>query len=381
MMKIIFSIAIVSSLFATTQAQIKFETYNPEKNQKKAARKSKLIMVDVTASWCGWCTFMNKNVFKDKAVGDFYNKAFVNVKLDADTETGKAFSEKYGVEGLPTFIFLDEKGNMVHKISGAVKETDAFISEGEDAVKHAQLLQKNPSEMNLDELGSLLVAKVEQQEAYKPVFDLLIAHEAFKSNEQAQYIVLSLAKYGDIASADYILDNKNIFGGAESEDLIQGVLYAFAEEKINKLVYACLTAERALTFDEIYALADKECKRYLKEEGKTGFLSSRILGAATKLDAYELSIDAVVFFEDKFMSKRPFDRDVAETYVGMANVLANLSPNQNLLSKALGWANKASKFVESKALYTTFAIIHEGLGNHNETQKYKELAKEAIDEE
>lgn len=381
MRKTIFSIGIACGLLVTAQAQIKFETYNPEKNQKKAARKSKLIMVDVTASWCGWCTFMNKNVFKDKAVGEFYNKAFVNVKLDADTEEGKAFSEKYGVEGLPTFIFLDEKGNMVHKIAGAVKETDAFISEGEDAVKYSELLQKNPSKMSLDELGSLLVAKVEQGEAYKAIFDLLIGHDAFKTNEQAKYTVLSLAKYGDIAAADYVLDNKNLFGGAEAEDLIQGVLDAFAEERLNKIVYACLTADRALTFDEIYALADKECKKYLKEESKAGFLSSRILGATMKLEAYDLSVDAVVFFEDKFMSKRTFDEDLAETYVGMANILANLSSDKNLLSKALDWAIKASAFVESRALYTTFAIIHEGLGDQDAVRKYEQLAKAAADDE
>ena len=42
-----------------------------------------------TASWCGPCKMLAKNVFTQKSIADKFNSSFVNYKLDAEKE--KAF--------------------------------------------------------------------------------------------------------------------------------------------------------------------------------------------------------------------------------------------------------------------------------------------------
>ena len=47
-----------------------------------------MIFLDAYASWCGPCKMLQKNVFTKKAVGDFYNSKFINVKMDMEKGEG-----------------------------------------------------------------------------------------------------------------------------------------------------------------------------------------------------------------------------------------------------------------------------------------------------
>jgi len=112
-------------------AQVKFETFDWEALTAKAAKEDKLIMVDMTATWCYWCKQMDKKVFPNKAVGEFYNKNFINTKLYDTDAMGKEFAQKYQVQGFPCFLFLNSKGELIHRIDGAIVDSKDFIAEGE----------------------------------------------------------------------------------------------------------------------------------------------------------------------------------------------------------------------------------------------------------
>ncbi|MEL6926093.1 MAG: DUF255 domain-containing protein, partial [Bacteroidota bacterium] len=47
-----------------------------------AKAEEKVIFVDAFAVWCGPCKRMSNNVFPQKEVGDFFNRNFVNMKID-----------------------------------------------------------------------------------------------------------------------------------------------------------------------------------------------------------------------------------------------------------------------------------------------------------
>lgn len=87
----------------------------------KARKENKPVFLDVYASWCGPCKKLKKSTFKDEEVGEYFNKNFICVAIDGETEEGKAILDKYKVRSYPTLIIADYEGNMRTKTTGFVK--------------------------------------------------------------------------------------------------------------------------------------------------------------------------------------------------------------------------------------------------------------------
>ncbi|KAJ4838013.1 hypothetical protein Tsubulata_030944 [Turnera subulata] len=81
---------------------------------EKGKESKKLIVVDFTASWCGPCKFMSPVV--DELAKKFTDVIFLKV----DVDELKSVAEEWGVEAMPTFLFLKE-GKLVDKFVGANK--------------------------------------------------------------------------------------------------------------------------------------------------------------------------------------------------------------------------------------------------------------------
>jgi thioredoxin-related protein len=85
----------------------------------QARQNGKLIFVDANTTWCGPCKQMRKEIFPQQAVGQLYNRNFINVDLDMEKGEGLAFRKKYAVKAYPTFLFINGDGEMVHKTVGS----------------------------------------------------------------------------------------------------------------------------------------------------------------------------------------------------------------------------------------------------------------------
>jgi thiol-disulfide isomerase/thioredoxin len=89
---------------------------------KKAAEEQKLIFVDCYTTWCGPCKMMAKKTFTQEEVGNFFNKNFINVKLDMEKEPGLSLKTTFGVTAYPTLLVIDAKQNIIHKSVGALQK-------------------------------------------------------------------------------------------------------------------------------------------------------------------------------------------------------------------------------------------------------------------
>jgi len=61
---------------------------------------------------------MTRDVFPEKAVGDFYNENFVNLKMDMEAGEGIALARQYQVKAYPSLLFIDGEGELVHRAIG-----------------------------------------------------------------------------------------------------------------------------------------------------------------------------------------------------------------------------------------------------------------------
>lgn len=138
--KYLIALGILMTLFSASpayaqepQTLVHFEHTTWKEVLAKAAQENKPIYLDAYASWCGPCKWMVKHVFTDSAVADFYNTHFINVQVDMEKGEGPALAEQYGVKAYPTMLYLDGKGNILHRTCGSAEAKD-FIAAGNTAL-------------------------------------------------------------------------------------------------------------------------------------------------------------------------------------------------------------------------------------------------------
>lgn len=88
---------------------------NLDEGLKLAQESNKPVMVDFYADWCGWCKKLDKDVYTDRQV-KVLAKNYISVKVDTDKNPADA--GKYGVQGLPTILFLEADGNAINRVVG-----------------------------------------------------------------------------------------------------------------------------------------------------------------------------------------------------------------------------------------------------------------------
>ena len=131
MKKFISGLFILGSVIAYAQEAIKFQDVPFKDLIAKAKKENKIVFIDAYASWCGPCKMMEKNVFTQKAVGDYYNSNFVNARFDMEKGEGREIAAKYGVRSYPTYLFLNGDGELVSQNFGYMEES-MFLTMAQD---------------------------------------------------------------------------------------------------------------------------------------------------------------------------------------------------------------------------------------------------------
>lgn len=112
--------------------RINFQDLSFEELKAKAKKENKTAFINLYMSNCIPCKQMEKNVFTDIGVADYYNPNFINVSIDYSGKDGQVISEKYGTNCAPTFLFIDGDGKIVHRYVGS-RDQEEFLILAEEA--------------------------------------------------------------------------------------------------------------------------------------------------------------------------------------------------------------------------------------------------------
>ena len=125
MKKFIFASLLMGASAMMASAQTEFRHISFDEALQAAKQENKLVFIDFFTTWCGPCKNMSTKVFPEPAVGEYMNKTFVPLKLDAEAE-GQELAKKFGVRAYPTYVILNAEGEKVADFSGSMPG-DKFV--------------------------------------------------------------------------------------------------------------------------------------------------------------------------------------------------------------------------------------------------------------
>jgi len=88
---------------SNSSSEIKWREWDDEAFEQ-AKREDKLVLLDITASWCHWCHLMDRTTYSNPQVIELLNERFVPIRVDADKRPD--IQDRYLLGGWPTTAFL-----------------------------------------------------------------------------------------------------------------------------------------------------------------------------------------------------------------------------------------------------------------------------------
>ena len=191
----------------------------------EAKRQGKLLFVDVWATWCGPCVRLGKEIFPQKAVGDFFNANFVCYKLQTDptdpTAKAKAqeLEKKWKVQAIPALFWIDGNGEIAYSTLGYMP-AEKLIGEAKKALEPTNNLTKiqakwdsgdhslasglvyfNKISKDQDELLEWYKTLTPQQQVSTDLQALIHSHSSWHTGTYT-YIASKWAQYAKAANAE-----------------------------------------------------------------------------------------------------------------------------------------------------------------------------------
>ena len=279
MNKIILTVifSLMYSFVAFTQESINFQNLseiNFEATKQIAKEKNKPILLYFTSNVCGLCIKMEKNVFPNNEVCDFFNRNFICVKSkkifknisnsafieqqDEYKQMNKLlnrYDKEFDVKANPTFIVIDADGNIIYRIQG-YKNTSEFLEFGKNALnedKSPTVLKKKINEGHYtfenvkDYLFCLVPVRCYMDEGFKceaqDVLDNYFGtqNEIDYTSENNWYLINKYVENPKSKPFDYLLNNQDEF------------ILKYGDKEVNKKILHIL---------DFYTSGNRKSKRY-----------------------------------------------------------------------------------------------------------------------
>lgn len=132
----------------------------------QAEKDDKYLFVEIYGDWCSACRNMEKNIFTLPVVGDIYNHAFINVRLDGDGPANDHLTKTWNITAYPTLLITDSKGAEISRLTGFTNELD-LIRFGTEVVNYAEEIRTLNQKLSQQKLKTFLLNYIDILESSK----------------------------------------------------------------------------------------------------------------------------------------------------------------------------------------------------------------------
>ncbi|MEY3052500.1 MAG: hypothetical protein RLY31_2285 [Bacteroidota bacterium] len=344
------------------QSGIRFAEATWQELLSQAEKERKLIFMDAYTTWCGPCKMMSRNVFTDSLVGEFFNRHFINAKMDMEKGEGIVLSNQLGVMAYPTLLFVDADGEVVHRAVG-YHSSDLLIQLGEAALDPDRnigsiLRRYEQGDRSPELLRNLALAKFEAMDgSYVAVAEeYLDTQEDWRADDIPAFI-MRMADDLDSEMGRYMLNNLAMF---ETEFGTEAVM-----DKVNELIEQTIahagTEDGLRPVEQLYNILFPEQADRMKARLKMGFYAQRE-------DWPAFARAASLYYER-------YPAESWEELNELAWVFYEEVDDRQALQEALGWARRSVGMERNYFNMDTLASLYFKLGKKKEAKK---AAKAAI---
>ena len=348
--------------------------------QEKAKAENKFIFMDCLTTWCGPCKFMSANIFPQKAVGEFYNSKFINVKVQLDStaadaeeikkwyQDGHDIAKQYEIRAYPTYLIFDPNGNIVHRFVGSSDET-TFLKNGANSV--------DPEKQYYTQLNKY---KSGQKD---PVFLKNLALISMGAYDM---------KNAGIISEEYLATQSNLYTKENLEFIDKFTqtskdkgfaLLVNNSEKVNAVLGKGKAEAKVMAIimqEEAYPIVFKR-----GVEPNWEFLSNNLITKYPKYAEEVMSKSKVMYFQNKgdwnsfateivaYMNKYGDKANESELNSYAWTVFENCK-DMTCVGQALEWSKRSFQDKENHMFMDTYANILHKLGNTKEAILWEKKA-------
>ncbi|PHN01737.1 thioredoxin family protein [Flavilitoribacter nigricans] len=363
MKKYILLLLLPLAFSAPAQDGIHFVDESWQKLLKKAEKEDKLIFLDAYTTWCGPCKMMTKDVFPDKKLGKLYNKEFINVQLDMESEEGRPLAKKYNIRAYPSLLYINGAGEVVHRIVG-YQSSDQLIAMSEVAmdpqlnlvglIERYEAGERDPDFLLKKAMAHSNAMDGKHMEALEAYFKTQSDWSTMENME----LLFMVADDIDSQLFEYLANNRESFEMVFGKDAVINKLQQMVSQKLYEDRSNLPSLEKV---DRLYEraypdMADKLSARFRIDYYRMAGDQKKYLNATAKYleqysseDAMELNNAAWNFFE--------------------------MVDDPDHLKLALNWAKKSVDLEPGYYNYDTLAALYFKLG---EKKKAIKTAKQAI---
>ncbi len=248
MISSIFSLFSILCL-ANDENGIRFFSGSWEDAKRESRKTGKPIFIDFYADWCGPCKWMERDIFTDEEVGEYFNANFINMRIDAERDE-LDLVEFIDLEAYPTLVYFDSEGKILLKSVGALGVQE-LIESGEKAIKRPSVKsQFDEDPTNYDNLV-LYIETVDDDQAEELAIKYLnsLPTEEWRSSESWNLISGYITDFrSDVVR--YVIENDEYFstnfdGYTEFilQEILSNILQTAIDEEDLELLQSAIDVE------------------------------------------------------------------------------------------------------------------------------------------
>lgn len=335
-----------------------------EAAKKQAAKEHKLIFLDAYTTWCGPCKRMARTTFKDKAVGEFYNSNFINLKVDMEKGEGPKLARKFSVNAYPTLLFIDADGTLVHVERGARNAKD-FNTLGLKVLKKndksdAYAKQYEAGDRSTDFLSAYIYSLKRAQKDYNKLLNAYINAAAQPLDTNNLQLLFDCMTEADSKTFSLLTEYTKALRGIYSKEDFETKIKLVCDNTVYKSI--------EYKTPDLLEVAQKQFKRMLPKQAKSYKVSSQLLYAKNTGNLAQ-----VIKYGKKSLKK--YFPSNPDKHIELATFVLKNHTDPKQLQEAKKWSTNALKLQYNAASMTCHIRILYALGEKNEAARMEAKLK------